>query len=896
MIKYIISGAAILILMPLAVWSQYSVSPSSHDFETQQIGIASENQEFVITNDGMESVVLSPEDIFIGPPEEQSVSLSFLSLNIWFDSQDWPARFQLMLNEIRELNPDFIGLQEVIERQDLDNQARQLADSLGYYYYFDSVDDEGRDTRFGNAIVSRYPIEETNFRALEPLDAYRKVVHTRISVDGQALDMYNTHLHNPFEATEIRKIQMRDMLDFIDETSTSDLVFVTGDFNANPDWEEMDVMYERFNDVYPIFYENHLDPEHGTLNYHLGHSQRRIDYVFFEEKSRDFLTPVSAEIVLDEPGENNVYPSDHFGVLANFDVSWDTGSFGLQNIPEPVELQPGEEVSVDVAFQPMTVGPKEALLQVGGVAIPLTGEGFDANVTMLPWAENFTDVNELDLPFGWSSNAENWYVFNSGHAGGAAPELVFWWEPEQEGRFHVSTPPIRTTGLDSLSVNFRHQVNNFGDPGEYTLQLVSIAGEEEFLIREWSNPESIPAEEISVRLYRGEHGVGDDQLRLSWVFDGPSSNIVRWAIDDIEVGAEPTFVVTPQEIEFGLLELGEVSDSVMITMTNIGGGTFEITPDDIRLTGEYSGQFSLNNLSETTQLASEDSTFVTVRFAPDQGGELTANLSILDINIPLTGQVFDSGSHIERYIDLNLMRGGSNDDSEFSRVPNPDPDDVNDSEEVVRFDRSMHGVPWGGFFAFLPVPLDLSEKKYIYVDVWKPRISPIRFKVEDGDSPNLEIESMVPQTKTEQWETIVFDFSEKDGEWNTIAFMPDFANPVDLDEDIVIYFSNIRLGDDSNITSSEPAADIPSDFRLVQNYPNPFNPSTKIAFEIPKNGPVLLEVFDVTGRRVATLIDKNLGAGYHEVSFDGSSLASGAYLYRMQAGDFVQTKKLMLIK
>lgn len=896
MIKKILSGTAILILMPLAAWSQYSVSPLSHDFAQQQIGIPSDTQEFVITNEGMEPVILTPEEIFIAAPAEQSVSLSILSLNIWFDSEDWPARFELMLKEIRELDPDIIGLQEVIQRQDLDNQAMQLADSLGYHYYFNSVDDESRDTRFGNAIVSRYPIEETNFRALEPLDAYRKVVHTRISVDGKALDMYNTHLHNPFEATEIRKTQMRDMLDFIDETSTSDLVFVTGDFNANPNWEEMDLMYERFIDVYPIFHENHLDPEHSTLNYHLGYSQRRIDYVFFEEKSRDFLSPVSAEIVLDEPDENDIYPSDHFGVLARFDVSWDTGSFGLQNIPEPVELQPNEEISVNVTFQPTTVGQKGALLKFANLEVPLSGEGIDATITSLPWNEDFTYVDEFDLPFGWSSNAENWYVFNSEHAGGTAPELVFWWEPEQEGRFYVNTPPIRTTGLDSLSVHFRHQVNNFGDPGEYSLQLVSIAGDEEFLVREWSDPKSIPAEEISARLYRGEHGVGSDKLRLAWVFDGPSNNIVRWAIDEMEVGAEPTFVVTPQEVEFGILEQGEVSDSVKITMTNIGGGTIEITPEDIRLTGEHSEQFSLNNLSETVQLASEDSAFVSVRFTPDQGGELMANLSILDIRIPLSGKVFDPESHIERYIDLNLMRGGSDDDSEFSRVSNPNPDEVNDSEEVVRFYRSQHGVPWGGFFAFMPVPIDLSEKKYIYVDVWKPRISPLRFKVEDGNTPDLEIESIVPQTKTEQWETIVFDFSEKDGEWNVIAFMPDFANPVGLGEDIVIYFANIRLGDEKNITSTESRDDIPSEFRLVQNYPNPFNPATNIAFEIPKNSPVSLEIYDVTGRKISTLIDENLDAGYHEVTFDGSSLASGAYLYRMRAGDFVQTMKLMLIK
>ncbi|MFO8028525.1 MAG: choice-of-anchor D domain-containing protein [Cyclonatronaceae bacterium] len=887
---------ALPLFLPLTTWGQYTVSPASHEFEAQQIGTISEVQEFVITNNGSESVTLSPGDVTIAATEEQSVSLSFLSLNIWFDNEDWPARFALMLEGIRALDPDIIGLQEVIQRQDLDNQAMQLADSLGYYYYFDSVDDEDRSTRFGNAIVSRYPITETNFRALEPLDAYRKVVHARISVDGQPLDVYNTHLHNPGDATETRKTQIRDMLDFIDETNTSDLVFVMGDFNANPDWEEMDVMYERFIDVYPLFHENHLDPEHSTLNYHLGHSQRRIDYVFFEERSSDFLTPLSAEIVLDEPDENDTYPSDHFGVLAAFDVSWDIGSFGLHNIPESVELQPDEEVSVNVAFQPMTVGHKEALLKIANEEVPLSGEGFDATITIFPWLEDFSDVEEFDLPFGWNTNAENWYVFNSNHAGGAEPELVFWWQPEQEGRFYVNTPPMRTTGLDSLSIHFRHQVDNFGDPGEYDLQLVSIAGDDEFLIMEWSDPENIPAEEITTRLYRDQHGVGHDQLRLAWVFDGPSNNIVRWAIDDIEVGAEPMLVVAPEEIEFGLLQQGETSDSVTVTFTNIGGGILEITPEDIRLAGEHPDQFVLSNISETVQLASEDSASVSVRFAPDQGGELHASLRILNEHIQLSGQVFDPTSHIERYIELNLMRGGSDDNSEFTRVPNPDPDDVNDSEEVVRFYRSQHGVPWGGFFAFMPVPLDLSEKKYIYVDVWKPRISPLRFKVEDGDTPDLEIESMVPQTKTEQWETIVFDFSEKDGEWNVIAFMPDFADPVDLDEDIVIYFANIRLGDEPDITSAELDSELPTRFGLDQNYPNPFNPATSIAFQLPENSRVTLEVYDVIGRRVATLVDDNLNAGHHEVSFDGTRLASGVYVYRMQAGDFIQTRKLMLVK
>lgn len=900
--KQLVRSISVIIIsalfgLPSIVQAQFVVSPESHQFTSQQILTSSEPFEFVITNVSDSTVILNPEQIAMATAENQSRELSVLSYNIEFDKRDWPGRLEYMLEGFRNHEIDILGLQEVIQREELDNQAMTIADSLGYYYYFNSVDDEGRAQRYGNAIVSRFPIEESNFRALEPLDAFRKVVHIRVEIDGQSVDVYNTHLHNPPDAVEIRKQQMNDMLDFIEETNSGGIIFLTGDFNSAPDWEEMEVIYEAFTDVYPIFHENHLDPEHSTLNPRLGFPERRIDYVFFNDDGIGNLTPLSAELILDDVQENDQLENDHFGVLARFNISGGTGDFGLINIDNPVELQPGGETTVSVIFEPRSVGTKVIRLQAGDAEAVITGDAFDATVTSFPFTEDFSGVDEFSLPFGWTTNVENWYVFNDNNAGGEAPELVFWWEPEQQGRFYVSTPPLKTTGLDSLSVNFRHDVNNFGDPGVYDLQLVSIAGDEEYLVREWSDPESIPAEEISARLYRGEHGVGHDQLRLAWVFEGSSSNIVRWAIDDIEVGAEPSLVITPKEIDFGLSERNTSTDPAFITMTNIGGGILEINADDIEITGENANQFSLNNITETVTLAHGDTAEVSVTFVPDESGELHAELRILNNIVPLSGAVFDPMSHIERYIDFNLMRGGASDDSEFNRIPNPAPDGVNSSEEVIEFRRSQHGVPWGGFFSFLPVPLDVSNHSYVYVDVWKPRISPLRFKLENGPTPDLEIESMAPQTEVEKWETIVFDFSEKSGEWNIIAFMPDFSNPVNLDEDIVIYFANIRLGGEPEFsTNRERNEELPQEFSIQQNYPNPFNPTTKILYQIPEAVHVTLEIYNALGQKVATLINENRNVGFHEVTFDGSQLASGLYLYRMQAGNFTQTKKLMLVK
>lgn len=89
---------------------------------------------------------------------------------------------------------------------------------------------------------------------------------------------------------------------------------------------------------------------------------------------------------------------------------------------------------------------------------------------------------------------------------------------------------------------------------------------------------------------------------------------------------------------------------------------------------------------------------------------------------------------------------------------------------------------------------------------------------------------------------------------------------------------------------------LPETFALEQNFPNPFNPSTVISYQIPVNSDVKLEVFDMLGRRVATLVNERVEAGTHQQEFNASALASGVYVYRLQAGNQVLTRKLTLIK
>lgn len=254
---------------------------------------------------------------------------------------------------------------------------------------------------------------------------------------------------------------------------------------------------------------------------------------------------------------------------------------------------------------------------------------------------------------------------------------------------------------------------------------------------------------------------------------------------------------------------------------------------------------------------------------------------------------------------MNNMTGGESVDPDdvYQVVDNPDPDDVNNSTKVLQYTRANDGVPWGGFWSAIPEPLVMDDMQYIHYQVWKPVISPLRFKVEgSAETDDFEFDSMEEQTVTEGWETITFHYPDAAGVYPVIALMPDFVEREDLDsreEDyITMYIDNIILSDtdEDPLVTSADQGELPVQLALKQNYPNPFNPTTNITFELMNAQHVQLSVYDIQGQHIDTMVNEFRSAGEHVITFNAEHLPSGTYLYRLRTPERSITRMMTLIK
>ena len=228
---------------------------------------------------------------------------------------------------------------------------------------------------------------------------------------------------------------------------------------------------------------------------------------------------------------------------------------------------------------------------------------------------------------------------------------------------------------------------------------------------------------------------------------------------------------------------------------------------------------------------------------------------------------------------------------------------TNNTDPYVEIDAANHTNSTDPFYqssTSMPLPVELTSF------IAKAAKNEVRLKWQTATELNnfgFEIQKTVMNSKetngpvnmnSATWKTISFvkgnGNSNSPKQYSYIDKNPEFGKAINyrlkqIDNDGQFSFSSIE------VVKLEPL-----EFKLLQNYPNPFNPSTKICFTLPEACKIKIQIINLLGEKVKTLVDENKEAGYHEIDFNANKMSSGIYFYIMNAGSYSGTKKMILIK
>ena len=240
-------------------------------------------------------------------------------------------------------------------------------------------------------------------------------------------------------------------------------------------------------------------------------------------------------------------------------------------------------------------------------------------------------------------------------------------------------------------------------------------------------------------------------------------------------------------------------------------------------------------------------------------------------------------------------------------MTNPNIGGINSSATVAMFTALQAGQPFAGCESLHGADIGSfsfdSTNCIIKIMVWKDVISDVGIKFADATSA-AQPEIKVANTLINQWEELTFDFSSRIGVFpvvkDQIIIFLDFEL-AGRPQDNICYFDNVSFSPSNFVGIDNKNEILPQEITLEQNFPNPFNPITSLSYDLPEDLFVSIIIYDMLGNVINNLVNANQSSGYKSIQWNatnnqGEPVSAGVYLCKIQAGDFVDTKKMILLK